>query len=62
MLRELSLTAPILAIGDGATDVTTKEAGATFAAFTGFVRRDAVVDQADVVVASFQEISDLVFA
>jgi phosphoserine phosphatase len=62
VLRELSLTAPILAVGDGATDVTTKEAGATFAAYTGFVRRDAVVDQADVVVASFQEISDLVFA
>jgi HAD superfamily phosphoserine phosphatase-like hydrolase len=62
VVRDLSLNSPILAVGDGATDVSTKEAGATFAAFTGFVRRETVVDQADVVVATFHEISELVFA
>lgn len=62
VVRDLSLTTPILAVGDGATDLSIKAVGATFAAYTGFVRREAVVEQADLVVASFHEVSDLVFA
>jgi hypothetical protein len=33
-----------------------------FAAFTGFVRRDAVVDGADYVVESFEQLLEIVLA
>jgi hypothetical protein len=39
-----------------------REATDAFAAFTGFVRREAVVRVADYVVTSFRELSDLVLS
>lgn len=60
VLRSLGLPAPILAVGDGMTDVAMRTAGATFAAFTGFVRREAVVRDADHEITSFDELRSLV--
>ena len=42
VVRGLSLPRPSIAIGDGSTDVAMRTVADEFAAFTGFVRRDAV--------------------
>lgn len=60
--RALALPAPLLALGDGSTDLALRSAGASFAAFTGFVRRDAVVAGADHVVDSFDQLLPLVMS
>lgn len=54
------LPRPILAIGDGSTDLAMRGAVDAFAAFTGFVARPAVVEAADFVVTSFDELSGIV--
>jgi phosphoserine phosphatase len=56
----LALPTPVLAVGDGATDLAMRPAVAAFAAFTGFVRRDAIVAAADHEVASFHRLLELV--
>lgn len=61
LVEFLKLARPILAVGDGSTDVAMRPAVDRFACFTGFVRRDAVVQKADDVVASFDELLQLVF-
>lgn len=50
-----ALPAPALAVGDGSTDVAMRAPGAcdALAAFTGFVRRDAVLAAADREVGTF---------
>lgn len=53
VLRALSLPTPVLAVGDGATDLAMAPAVDAFAAYIGFVRRDAVVAGADFVLESF---------
>ena len=53
IVRALALPAPVLAVGDGATDLAMAPAVDVFAAYIGFVRRDAVVAGADVVLDSF---------
>jgi phosphoserine phosphatase len=58
----LQLPRPSLAVGDGATDAAMREATTAFAAFTGFVRREPVVQVADYVVTSFRELTDLVLS
>jgi phosphoserine phosphatase len=58
----LKLRRPSLAVGDGVTDAAMREAADAFAAFTGFVRREPVVQVADYVVASFRELTDLVLS
>ena len=60
VIARLDAPAPVLMVGDGATDLATRAAGATFAAYTGFVRREAVVREADHVIASFDELHTLV--
>lgn len=60
LIARLPLERPILMAGDGATDVAARDVVDCFAAFTGFVERDAVVKQAAVRVASFDELADLV--
>lgn len=60
LLARLDAPAPVLMVGDGVTDLATRAAGATFAAYTGFVRRDPVVRAADHVVTSFDELHTLV--
>lgn len=58
--QELSLPAPVLAVGDGATDVAMRPAVDAFAAFTGFVHRAPVVASADFVLHSFDELIQVV--
>jgi phosphoserine phosphatase len=60
IVRKLALSAPILAVGDGATDLAMKPAVDAFAAYTGFVRREAVVSAADFEVDSFARLTALV--
>ena len=60
VVQRLRLPEPVLAVGDGITDLAIRGIGATFAAFTGFVRRDAVVRGADHVITSFDELHRLV--
>jgi phosphoserine phosphatase len=60
MLEKLDLPHPVLAVGDGITDVAMKEVADSFAAFIGFAIRDAVVNQADFVVDSFQELTRII--
>lgn len=60
VVRGLHLPGPTLAVGDGATDLALKSTGATFAAFTGFVRRPEVVAGADHLLESFDQLPPLV--
>jgi phosphoserine phosphatase len=62
IVRTLGLPAPVLAVGDGSTDLAIRVAGAAdaFAAYTGFVSRDPVVAAADHVIATFDELVALV--
>lgn len=60
VVRALALPGPLLAVGDGVTDLALRSIGATFAAFTGFVRRESVIRDADHVIASFDELRSLV--
>jgi HAD superfamily phosphoserine phosphatase-like hydrolase len=62
LLATLPLARPLLMVGDGATDLATRGAVDSFAAFTGFVSRDAVVRQADVVIPSFTELAAYVLS
>ena len=60
IVRTLALSAPVLAVGDGATDLAMKPAVDAFAAYTGFVRREAVVSAADFEIDSFARLTALV--
>ena len=60
VLALLDAAPPVLMVGDGITDLATRAAGATFAAYTGFVRREPVVREADHIVNSFDELHTLV--
>lgn len=60
VVASLGLPSPSLMVGDGATDAAARPSVDAFAAFTGFVHREAVVGVADHVVASFDEIESLV--
>lgn len=62
LVRELGLPRPLLAVGDGITDLAIRTAGAAdaFAAFTAFAHRDAVVAGADHVLTSFAALRSLV--
>ncbi|HWE42016.1 MAG TPA: HAD-IB family phosphatase [Gemmatimonadaceae bacterium] len=60
VVRELALGAPVLGVGDGATDLAMRPAVAAFAAYTGFVRREPVVREADFTIESFAQLEALV--
>lgn len=53
IIAALSLPRPILGVGDGATDLAMRPVVDAFAAYVGFVRRDAVVAGATLVLDSF---------
>lgn len=53
VVQSLHLPRPVLAVGDGSTDLAMRSAVQAFAAYIGFVRRDAVVAHADFVFDSF---------
>jgi HAD superfamily phosphoserine phosphatase-like hydrolase len=58
VVRTLGLPHPILAVGDGSTDLETRRGGAVeaFAAYVGFAHRPRVVADADLVVHTFSEL------
>ena len=60
--RSLGLPRRILAVGDGATDLAIRPVVDAFAAFTGYVHRPPVVAGADVTIASFAQLVELVLA
>jgi phosphoserine phosphatase len=62
VVESLTLPRRVLAVGDGATDLAMRPAVDAFAAFTGFACRAAVVKEADVVVDSFDQLTDIVLA
>ena len=59
-VQAMSLRGPTLAVGDGMTDSEMKPVVTSFAAFTGFTRREPVLERADFVVNSFTELRDLI--
>jgi len=61
VVRALALPRPVMAVGDGATDAALRPVVDAFAAYTGFVRRAAVVSAADFEVRSFDELLEIVF-
>lgn len=62
LVRSLALPRPVLAVGDGSTDLAIRTARAcdAFAAFTAFVRRAPVVTGADLECASFRDLQHYV--
>ena len=56
----LDLPRPMIAVGDGSTDLAVRGTADAFAAFTGFVSRASVADKADFVVKSFDELSAII--
>jgi phosphoserine phosphatase len=62
VVGSLALPRRVLAMGDGATDHAMRPAVDAFAAFTGFVRRDAVLAAADFSFESFDQLVELVLA
>lgn len=59
-VQAMRLSGPTLAVGDGMTDSEMKPVVTSFAAFTGFTRREPVLERADFVVNSFTELRDLI--
>lgn len=61
LVAALALPHPVVAVGDGSTDLSIRTAGAAdrFIAYTGFVRRDAVVNGADAHCDSFEALHAL---
>jgi phosphoserine phosphatase len=62
VVEALALPPRVLAVGDGATDLAIRPVVDAFAAYTGFVRREAVVQDADLVVETFDQLTDIVLA
>ena len=56
----LGLKEPVLAVGDGMTDCEMKSVVDSFAAFTGFTRREPVIARADFVIENFDQLRELV--
>jgi phosphoserine phosphatase len=56
----MGLRGPILAVGDGMTDCEMKSVVDSFAAFTGFTRREPVIARADFVIENFDQLRELV--
>ncbi len=60
MVKDLALKGPVLAVGDGMTDCEIRPVVDGFAAFTGFLKRDPVVERADFVIENFDQLRALV--
>ena len=61
LVSGLDLPRPVLTVGDGSTDLTTRQVVDAFVAFTGFANREEITRQADFVASSFKEVDDIVF-
>ena len=59
-VRQMDLKGPVLAVGDGMTDCEIRPVVDSFAAFTGFMKRDPVVERADFVIENFDQLRALV--
>ena len=59
-VANMGLKDPILAVGDGITDSEIKPVVASFAAFTGFARREPVIERADFVIENFDQLRELI--
>jgi phosphoserine phosphatase len=55
-VKEMNLKGPVLAVGDGMTDSEIKPVVDSFAAFTGFMKRDPVIERADFVIENFDQL------
>ena len=62
LIERLAVSRPSLVVGDGVTDLATRDVVDSFAAFTGFVTRASVVSQADAVLESFPQLTQMVLA
>jgi len=62
VVAALGLEGPVIAAGDGATDLAMRDVVDAFVAFTGFVARPGVVENADAVVSSFAELERVVLS
>ena len=51
------LPRPVLAVGDGSTDIPMRDVADAFAAFVGFARRESVVAKADLEIGTFAELA-----
>ena len=60
VVQRLYLPRPLLAVGDGITDLAARPSADAFAAFTGFAFRPAVVRAADHEISSFDQLLRLV--
>jgi phosphoserine phosphatase len=60
VVESMAVRRPAVAVGDASTDLAMRPAVDCFVCFTGFRYRDAVVRQADAVVASFDELLRIV--
>ena len=59
-VSHMDLKGPVLAVGDGVTDSEIKPVVDSFAAFTGFTKRAAVIERADYVIENFDQLRTLV--
>jgi phosphoserine phosphatase len=60
IISRLDLPRPLIGVGDGSTDLAVRGTADAFAAFTGFVSRPAVANNADFVVTSFDELTKII--
>ncbi len=60
VVRSLDLARPRLAVGDGSTDLAMRDEVDAFAAYTGFVRRDNIVQRADFSLGSYEALASKV--
>lgn len=56
LVGDCVLPRPVLGVGDGSTDIAMAEAVDTFAAYTGFARRESVVARAAFEIQSFADL------
>ena len=60
--RELAMPRPTLMFGDGHTDLAARPSVDAFAAFVGVIRREPVVERADYVISSFDQLTTLILS
>ena len=60
IVGDMGLRGPILAVGDGMTDCEIRQVVEGFAAYTGFMRREPVVQRADFVIENFDQLRELI--
>ena len=56
----LAMPRPTLMVGDGHTDLAARPSVDAFAAFVGVIRREPVVERADYVISSFDQLTTLI--